>query len=207
VNVLARIISYVFHPLLMPTYLLLMLSLILPSALYPVSIEQQYLFIIFVVFVTFFFPVLILSFLKMFGAISSFTLENRKERILPFFCMAIIYAGTMYPLIARNRINVDDNLFKFLIIIECLVLMAALITIFYKVSIHAMGSMGVVGILIPLNIASDNQLIFVATLIAFVVAGIVMSARLQLNAHTPRQVLIGALAGVCIGFFGMIILF
>jgi membrane-associated phospholipid phosphatase len=44
-------------------------------------------------------------------------------------------------------------------------------------------------------------------LVTLVLAGMLMSARLQLNAHTPRQVLIGAVAGFAIAFTGMLFLF
>jgi membrane-associated phospholipid phosphatase len=67
--------------------------------------------------------------------------------------------------------------------------------------------MGLAGILIPLNKESDNALLLWITIGVVVLAGIIMSARLQLNAHTPRQVLIGALSGFLIGFFGIILLF
>jgi membrane-associated phospholipid phosphatase len=69
------------------------------------------------------------------------------------------------------------------------------------------GIWGVIGILLPLNKVIDDYAIFVVTLVALVLAGLVMSARLQLNAHTPREVLVGAVAGFSIGFFGMLILF
>jgi membrane-associated phospholipid phosphatase len=59
----------------------------------------------------------------------------------------------------------------------------------------------------PLNKAVENGSLLWPTLIVLIVAGLVMSARLYLNAHTPREVLYGALAGFSIGFFGMIFLF
>ncbi len=45
------------------------------------------------------------------------------------------------------------------------------------------------------------------TAAVIVVAGLVMSARLYLDAHTPRQVMIGGVVGFGIGFLGMIFLF
>jgi membrane-associated phospholipid phosphatase len=34
-----------------------------------------------------------------------------------------------------------------------------------------------------------------------------MSARLQLNAHTPREILVGGVSGFIIGFVSMIVMF
>jgi membrane-associated phospholipid phosphatase len=144
---------------------------------------------------------------KNFGSIKSFKLESQQERIFPFFMILVLYAVFTYLLTYHNKIGLDDNVFKFLLIIDCLVLIGALFTLFYKVSIHAIGIMGLAGILIPLNKESDNALLLWITIGVVVIAGIIMSARLQLNAHTPRQVLVGALSGFLIGFFGIILLF
>lgn len=204
-NVLARIISYVFHPLLMGTYLLALFVFLLPAALYPINSGSQILFLGVFFIITFVLPVIMMSFLKVFGSIQSFTLENRQERIFPFSAILVLYV--LFTYLLSNKIGYDDNLFRFILIIDVLVLAGLLFTLFYKVSIHAIGIMGFVGILIPLNKESDNLLLLWVTLGAVVLAGIVMSARLQLNAHTPRQVLVGALSGFLIGFFGVILLF
>lgn len=206
-NVLARIISYVFHPLLMGTYLFALMVILLPAALYPINAGSQILFLITFFIITFVLPVCLMSLLKIFGSIKSFTLETRQERVFPFFMVLVLYAAFTYLLTYKGRIGFDDNVFKFLLIIDCLVLVGVLFTLFYKVSIHAIGIMGLVGILIPLNKESDNILLLWITMGVVVLAGIIMSARLQLNAHTPRQVLVGALSGFLIGFFGIILLF
>lgn len=206
-NVLARIISYVFHPLLMGTYLLLLLAILLPAAMYPVSRQSQPLFLGFFFVVTFVIPVMMVVSLKLLGSVRSFMLESRQERVFPFFLILVLYTLFTYMLTYKNRFGPDDNIFKFLLIIDGMVLISIIITLFYKVSIHAIGMMGLVGIFIPLNKESDNTVLLWVTMGLVVLAGIVMSARLQLNAHTPRQVLVGALAGFLTGFFGMIVLF
>jgi membrane-associated phospholipid phosphatase len=207
VNVLARIVSYVFHPLLMGTYLFALMVFLLPAALYPINAGSQLLFLALFFIITFVLPVFLMSFLKIFGSIKSFKLESREERVFPFFMILLLYAAFTYILTYQNKIGVDDNVFKFLLIIDGLVLIGTLFTLFYKVSIHAIGIMGLAGILIPLNKESDNALLLWITIGVVVIAGIIMSARLQLNAHTPRQVLVGALSGFLIGFFGIILLF
>jgi membrane-associated phospholipid phosphatase len=205
VNLLSRIVSYVFHPMLMGTYLFALMIFILPAALYPINTKSQLVFLVLVFVITFVLPVFMLSILKTFGSIRSFALETRQERVFPFVMVLVLYSSFTYML--TYRISIYDNVFKFLLIIDCLVLLGTVLTLFYKVSIHAIGMMGLAGILIPLNKESDNTLLFLVTISVVVLAGIVMSARLQLNAHTPRQVLVGAVAGFLIGFFGIIVLF
>lgn len=206
-NVFARIVSYVFHPLLMGTYLFALMVFLLPAALYPINRGYQFLFLTLFFSITFVLPVCLMSFLKIFGSIESFKLEGRQERVFPFFMILLLYAAFTYILTYHNKIGFNDNVFKFLLIIDCLVLIGTLFTLFYKVSIHAIGIMGLAGILIPLNRESDNTLLLWITIGVVLLAGIIMSARLQLNAHTPRQVLVGAVSGFLIGFFGIILLF
>lgn len=206
-NAIARIISYVLHPLLMGTYLFALMVFLLPAALYPINAGSQLLFLTLFFIITVVIPVCILSFLKLSGQIKSFQLESRQERVFPFIIILLLYAAFTYILTYQNKIGMEDNVFKFLLLIDCLVLAGVLITLFYKVSVHAIGIMGLAGILIPLNKESDNTLLLWITIGMVVLAGVVMSARLQLNAHTPRQVLVGALSGFLIGFFGIILLF
>lgn len=204
-NLLARIVSYVFHPLLMGTYLFALMAFLLPAALYPVTASSQLLFLALVFITTFVVPVSFMSLLKLLGTIKSLTLESRQERVIPFFMVLALYGAFTYML--TRKIGMDVNVIKFLLIIDCLVLMGVLLTLFYKVSIHAIGIMGLAGILIPLNKESDSTMLLWITIGVVMLAGIIMSARLQLNAHTPRQVLVGALAGFLTGFFGIILLF
>ncbi|HET9054308.1 MAG TPA: phosphatase PAP2 family protein [Cyclobacteriaceae bacterium] len=206
-NAFARIISYVFHPLLMGTYLFALLVFLLPAALYPINSGSWFLFLTLFFIITVVIPVFLLSFLRISGLVKSFQLESRQERVFPFIIILLLYGAFTYILTYQSKIGTDDNVFKFLLIIDSLVLAGVFITLFYKVSVHAIGIMGLAGILMPLNKESDNILLLWITIGVMALAGVVMSARLQLNAHTPRQVLVGALSGFLIGFFGIILLF
>src|SRR5690606_15766584 len=179
----------------MGTYLFALMVFLLPAALYPINAGSQLLFLTLFFIITVVIPVCLLSFLKVSGLIRSFQLESLQERIFPFLIILLLYGAFTYILTYQNKIGTDDNVFKFLLIVDCLVLAGTLITLFYKVSMHAIGMMGLAGILIPLNKESDNTLLLWITIGVVVLAGVVMSARLQLNAHTPRQVLVGALSG------------
>lgn len=134
-------------------------------------------------------------------------MEQREERIIPFSFIAILYSVLTYLFYSRTRIGLNDNLLKFLIIIDALVIVATLVTIFYKVSVHSLAIWGLIGILLPLNKVSEDGALLYPTLVSIVVAGLVMTARLQLNAHTPREVMVGAMLGFAVSFVAMITLF
>lgn len=134
-------------------------------------------------------------------------MKDRQERILPFAFIAILYIVVTYLFYTRTRIDLNDNLLKFLVIIDALVLVAAIVTFVYKVSVHSMGMCGMIGILLPLNKISEDGALFYPTIAVIVLAGLVMSARLQLNSHTPREVMIGGVLGFTTSFVMMLILF
>ncbi len=93
-----------------------------------------------------------------------------------------------------------------MLIVTLLVAISTLITFFYKISIHSLSMWGAVGIVLPLNKIVEGSLLWpTAAIIA--IAGLVMSSRLFLNAHTPREILLGAVVGFSIGFGGLKILF
>lgn len=204
---MAKVISVLLHPLLMPTYLFTLLAFLFPASLYPITPSSRIWFLGILFMITFLLPVINIGFFRAFGVVKSMSMADREERIKPFIFITVLYLFFTWLLFQRNGFRFGDNLFNLLIIIDGLVLFSLLITFFYKASIHSVGIWGVIGILLPLNKVIDDSAIFVVTLVALVLAGLVMSARLQLNAHTPREVLVGAVSGFSIGFFGMLLLF
>jgi membrane-associated phospholipid phosphatase len=207
VNLLARIISIVFHPLLLATYLFALFIFLFPVALEPLKAEGHLTFLFLIFCVTFVLPALNVGMFRMMGTIKSLEMKERKERIIPFIFISVLYVALTYLFHTKPRIGFHDNLLKFMIIIDALVLIATLTTLFYKVSVHSLAVWGLIGILIPLNKVLEDNTLFYPTLFIIVMAGLVMSARLKLNAHTPREVMVGSLLGLATGFAGMVILF
>lgn len=179
----------------------------LPAGLDPLKEEGHFNFILLIFCVTFLLPALNIGIFKTFGSIKSLAMEERQERIIPFSFIAILYTVVTYLFYSRTRVSLNDNLLKFFIIIDILVIIATLITLFYKVSVHSMSIWGFIGILLPLNKLSEDGALFYPTLAAIVIAGFVMMARLQLNAHTPREVMVGSMVGFVTSFAAMIIMF
>jgi len=203
----ARIVSWVFHPLLLATYLFSLFTLFLPAGMQPIKDDGQWKFVFLIFCVTCALPALNIFLFKALGTISSVVLQHRRERLVPFSFVTVLYILITWLLYARTRIGLNDNLLKFLLLIDALVLFATIITFFYKVSVHSMAIWGFIGILLPLNKISEEGMLFAPTIIVILLAGVVMAARLQLNAHTPREVMVGAIAGLLITFGGMLVLF
>jgi membrane-associated phospholipid phosphatase len=181
--------------------------LALPGALDPLKEEGHLNFIFLIFCVTFLFPALNVGIFKAFGSIKTIAMKERSERVIPFSFIAILYCVITYLFYTRTRIGFNDNLLKFLIIIDALVVVGTIATYFYKVSVHSLGVCGLIGILLPLNKISEDGALFYPTIATIVVAGLVMSSRLQLNAHTPREVMVGGVLGFTTSFVLMFFLF
>ena len=191
----------------MATYLCGILMLTYPPALDPVRAEIFSGFLLLIFFVTFLLPAINIMIFKLFGTIPSVMMMERRDRIIPFIFIMLFYVMMTALFYWKFHIGFQDNVFRFLIIIDLLVIASTLITLFYKVSIHSIGICGLLGILIPLNKVSEDHSLFYPTLALLIAAGAVMSARLYLNVHTPREVMIGGMVGFAISFVSVMIFF
>lgn len=200
----AKFISVVLHPLLLTTYLVIVLSYYFPSML--MIRKENRMIIIGLVFVfTFVLPAVNLVMLRAFGTIQSLTLQSRKERILPFVFISIFYV--LFTFLFYFKLPFSANFEKLMMIVSALVVVSLLITLFYKISIHSIAMGGGIGILLPLNQVTEQMSLLWPTAFTILATGLVMSSRLLLDAHTPREVMYGSVVGFVVGFFGMIILF
>jgi hypothetical protein len=204
VKQVAKFISVVFHPLLLSTYLVIILSYYFPSML-KIRKENQMIIIGLVFVFTFVLPAVILVMLRVFGTIQSLTLQSRKERILPFVFISMFYV--LFTFLFYFKLPFSANFEKLMMIVSALVVVSLLITLFYKISIHSIAMGGGIGILLPLNQVTEQLNLLWPTAFTILATGLVMSSRLVLDAHSPREVMYGGVVGFVVGFFGMIILF
>lgn len=196
---LAKIISWVFVPLFMPIYALIILMyipsregfLINDDSLFflPNSAKLALLFIFFVFSILA--PGVTLLYLKKKNLISTIEIDNRRERLIPL----LITAG--YCLILYLFFALSDNLTYLPRYIYGLPLsgfitisLFAWINLYTKISLHACGA----GILTGITFAYCAHSIsfqFPLLLIAIFISGFVLSARVYLNKHTLAQVIYG----------------
>lgn len=203
----ARVLSIIFHPLFLPTYFFSLLALALPTALEPVSPELHLKFLIFIFLVTAVLPMLNIAIFRIFGSIRSLAMPERKERIMPFVFISLIYVAVTYLFHLQGRMNLNDNFLKFMVIIDWLVIVSTVATFFFKVSVHSVCMWGLVGMLLPLNKITEINSLFYPTVGIIALTGLVMAARLYTDAHTPREVMGGGVLGLAAGVSGMWILF
>ena len=158
----------------------------------------QWLIVLVVWITTFVIPALSIVMLKFTGTIRSLHLKERRERLVPFFYITVFYGFTAYYFSSQMIVSrLTEGIF---ILTAVSIFIGAVITIFWKISIHGLGIGGVVGILLVLAVSIPESSIGYALFASFLVAGLVISARLRLNAHTPAQVYAGFVLGLFISF-------
>jgi hypothetical protein len=207
VNAIARVISFVFHPLLMATYLFALMAWVFPSALAPINTEGHRTFILIIFLVTFLLPAFNIGLFKVMGTIQSLAMVERKERIIPFVFITAIYCIITYLFYSKTRMDLSDNFLRLMVVIDLLVLVATVCTLFFKISVHSIGIWGLIGMLVLLTkMTALNSLLYIS-LGLIVLAGIIMSARLQLGVHSSREVMWGSIVGLITSVTGMLFLF
>ncbi len=187
---------------MLTTYLVLVLGMYFPSALM-IRGDRLYVVTALVFLFTFIFPAVNILIFRYFGTIQSLNMETRRERITPFIFISIMYV--MITVLFYIKLPFSITFIRLLAAITFLVLTGTVMTFFFKVSVHSIAAAGFVGILLPF--AKINSDLLLPTAIAIVICGLVVSSRLALNAHTPRETLIGSISGFLVGYGGIILLF
>ncbi|MCD4788715.1 MAG: hypothetical protein K8R37_01850 [Bacteroidales bacterium] len=191
---IAKIISVVFHPMLIPSYTILILFNInnYISLLIPFSAKLLILGMVFIT--TFLFPILFIFIMKRKGIVKTLQMETREERIYPFAVTAIFYFLSYYML---KQLHISDIYYLFLLGATFLIIIALLITFYWKISVHMIGIGGMLGALIGISFRINVDFVILIAL-TVLCSGIVGFARLKLNAHKPLQIYTGFLSGVII---------
>jgi len=190
-KITAKIISYLFHPLIMPVIGLSIIFNTDSYINYAVPQELKQAVLILVGASTFLIPLLISLFLLNRKLINSLEMETQQERTIPYSTTIIFYIFTLYML---KQAPIPPIVFNFLIGATLSIIIAFVINLKWKVSAHMIGIGGIVGALLCVSIMLE---IYITPFFIFflLVAGLVGSARLVLKAHTPSQVYAGFLIG------------
>ncbi|RLD80147.1 MAG: PAP2 family protein [Bacteroidetes bacterium] len=198
-NLFSKLISLLFHPLLMPTYALI---IILNSGTHYSYLPAQAQKIIYVlVFLsTFLIPVSIIPFLMQLKLVNGVDLKERKERIIPLSITAASYYFAFY-LLSRLPFHVPQFLKILILASAILIVINLLINLKWKISSHLIGISGLLALIFTFSIIYYANLLYVLILITLV-SGVIAFARLKLEAHSPMQIY----AGFLIGFSGMVLI-
>jgi hypothetical protein len=187
---LARIISIIFHPLLMPVYgLVIIFSAPTLFGYLPFQIKKLLFMIICVNNVLL--PLSLLPFLYHRQIITSWSITERKERYIPLILTAVLYCTTSYIIF---KFPIPIFLKSFIFATAFLSIVVTAINFIWKISLHAVGAGALIALvlLLSLKMLTPLQWYLIPVIIS---AGLILSSRLKLNFHSPQQVWLGLLSG------------
>lgn len=214
-------LSVVFHPLLIPFYMLLVLLLVNPYLFGVSSVQDEGArFTLLLVFLyTFFLPSVSVLVMYFLGMVSDINMPDKDERIGPFLITGVLYMWVYYNFSQKGQLPTAYVSFMLGTVIA--LFLAFLLNIFSKISLHTVGMGGLIGMLIitllwfsygSFSVAVDgygtvNVSMLNLLLVGIVLAGAVGTARLLLDAHEPNEVFGGYLVGFAAQVFAFVYVF
>ncbi len=198
---IAKFLSYIGHPLLVLTYMLLLLLAVNPYAFGVRAMTDQnaVLLLVSVFSTTFLLPGFGVALMKPLGLIQSLQMDDKMERIGPYIITGVFYLWLFKNLFSGGG-HYPDLFSKCVLGATIGLFLAFLINIFTKISAHTTGMGGFIAMLLltaftwqnsplKLNLPGGNLLLSGTVVLAIVVifAGAVGTARLTLGAHSPAD--------------------
>jgi len=190
---IASLLSYIFHPVFVPLYVVGFLLYLHPSAFSGFGTVEKRQTLLIVALNLVFFPVFTVFLLRALRFIDSIKLKTQRDRIIPYIASGIFFfwgytvfkQQPLYPLILTSFI-----FGLFLASSACLIA-----NIYFKISMHTTGMGAWTGVF--LIIMYRNEMLMTWPLAAVVLlTGLIFSSRLILASHTNKELYWGFAIGI-----------
>jgi membrane-associated phospholipid phosphatase len=192
----ARILTYIFHPLLIPTYGMILLYKVF-SRMYFLDGDPRIFWLLLgiTLITTCLLPAMSSYILLRSGMLKSLEMNERRERILPYLTTAMYYLFAFYML---RDFPVPAGMLTAMRLFTlggaAAIVGTMVINFYWKISAHTVAIGGLIGAVLALSMLLPMvppELLYIVLLLG----GIVGYARLRLDAHSPAQVYAGYLLG------------
>lgn len=202
----AQILSATLHPLLMPTIIFGILFYVAPESIQNLelfndsarvglmSLKMGLLVLIFLQ--TFVLPVFTIYCLHRFGFVNDLKMETLEDRRIPYIVTVAIY--TFVATFFTFKLKQLPEVAIIMTGITFSIAAVAFISLYWKISAHAVGISGALGALIGITIKFGSYQLFYPIIAVILIGGLLIAARLHLNAHTPAQVIAGSFLGLIV---------
>lgn len=182
--------SYLFHPIFVPVYA--GLFYFFGNDSYFTNLEK-YFAIFQIVFITIVIPILLFFFLRVRKQVDSIMIPDISQRKTPLIILSFLTI-----LLIRKSITIEQFPELYFFFLGGLFsTFTALILLFSrtKASLHMMAISTLTVFVIGLSIHNQTHSINTIAFLVFM-NGVVASSRLEMNAHTPKELVIGFLLGI-----------
>lgn len=198
-RITAHIVSYIFHPVFVPIYVIWFLVFVHPYLFTGFSAMQKTTTLIMSVVCFTFFPLITVLLLKALKFIDSIYLRTQKDRVIPFVACMIWYFWITYVWYnfgkTRGGTDIPIEAVQFAAATFISTILGLMVNIKMKISLHAISA----GVAIALFVfmSFEQPLQFGGWLsIVILIAGLVCTSRFIVSDHTAREVYVGLFTGV-----------
>lgn len=189
----AQIISILLHPIFMPLFAMYIIFHSDSYLNYNTNGDAKPMLYLFVFLLTVVMPGVSTLILVRNKMVSSFSMPLRRDRNAPYL-ITVFYYFLLYYLL-RKIDNLPPVMLSMVLGAMVTLILILFINSRFKISAHAAGISGLVGIYIGLastSILLPNMILLYGLIM---LAGFVASARLRLDAHSSLEVYAGAVIG------------
>jgi hypothetical protein len=193
VRFFAHIISYVFHPLFIPTYFILYLLQVVPYEFVGITDWKLNLKIFSVFWWTAFLPAFAVFLMWRLKLSTSIFLRTQKERIIPYVIVMFFYWWMYY--LSRNFTDQPIALKFFFFGVFISSSIGLIVNNYMKVSLHAMAISALLMAVLLVNFHYPIGDVF-WVLLTILVTSFVISARMVVSDHTKNELIVGFIIGI-----------
>ena len=191
---IARMISYLFHPLMMTCYILILLLNINNYASLLVPLNYKLMITGIVLLMTVILPLCFTWLLIKLQYITSVYMTTREDRVYPIISLAVFYYATYFLL---KEVHIAA-IFSYYMLGATLIAILSLVINFYrKISLHLLAMGSFTGLFLGLSLQYGINFT-PEIMVGILLAGVVGYARLKSNAHQPSEIYSGFLMGAVV---------
>ena len=202
-SILAKIISVLLHPMLMPCYGIALFFLSQQSTILLLPRVYSVVCIVGTFVLTLVIPFVLLLFLWRKGHIDSLHIHQANQRTTPYVYTLICYGFWTYFL--HSTVHMPKCIVLIAVGAIAALLAVVIINHWWKISAHLTGIGGVLGGICSFSLCYATLPMELIITILFL-SLLLMYARLYMKAHTPMQVVCGYLLGIVCTFLPCLIM-
>jgi hypothetical protein len=192
-RITAKVISYVFHPLFIPTYIFIFLMYQFPYEFAGITEWQMNMRLFGLFWITAFFPAFAVFLLWRLKFSESIFLRTQKERIVPYIITMFFYWWMYY--LSRNFTDQPAVLKFFYMGIFIATVFGLTLNNYFKISLHAMAAGGAMAAIILFAMYYQMPL-GVSMSVATILSGVVCTSRFLVSDHTSKEIYTGLFVGI-----------
>ena len=200
----AHFFSVVFHPLFIPFYVVSFLVNFHPSYFSGLGFYTKFELLRSTAVNTILFPAFALLVMKGLGFVKSVLLHTQQDRIGPYLANMIFYFW-MARVFFNFKPELTPVLASFMTGVFLTTAVALIANIFSKISMHAIGCGGMLGIFIVI-MNSNSKLMTWPLSLALLITGLVCTSRLIVSNHTQKDIYLGLIIGLVCQFAAAIVI-